>query len=234
MEPLRVYKSRLREPQKILQLCEETPQPDSTQQEARRQFLVAVAAASELFWRVFIRANVDRSRHRPNVLERFRKTTFTLSDVHRIIGRKLTLGELIAAAYSFQGTEAVNTSLSEILQINVFSEFAKEKFVVVEDEWYKCLVDAAYGTNGKPPRTWKKNRKPLEAKFTGRDILKRDCVMVDHCYTIRHDSVHSFGRIYKPSARETIEIANAVWEFNAVLALFIESRFKALWGTRAR
>ena len=232
MEPVRVFHNRLREPRRLLRLAEQKANAQSTRFEARRQFLVAVTAASELFWRVFVRINVDRCRLRSSTLDRLRKMTFTLADVQTIAGRRLSLGELIAASYSFQGTNAVNVAFSEILQINVFSEFANESFAIVEMEWYKVVKDAALGSAGAPGRKWTKAREPLITTIEGRDILKRDSAMVDRCYAVRHDAVHSSGRNHRVGAEEALRIENSVWEFNVVLGLFLETRFDKLWGPR--
>ena len=184
----------------------------------------------ELFWRALARTSIDRCRPPVSALGRLKKTTFTLSDIQTIVGRKVSLGELIAASYSFQGTTALNAAFSEILQINVFSEFAKQEFVIVEAEWYKLVTAAAAAGSVEPLKSWTSKREPLKRIITGRDILKRDCELVDRCCAIRHDSVHSSGQGYPVKANETVRIANAVWEFNMVLGMFIESRFDALWS----
>jgi hypothetical protein len=178
--------------------------------------LVSAAAAFEAFWREFIRVNVDRHRAPPATLEHLKRASFTLADVQNILGRKLTLGELVASTYPLQGTEAVNAAFSEILQIKVFSELSSGQFAIREIS-----------------RKNRARRRPLaSATVKGSDILRTLNPKVDRCFEVRHDAVHSTGTLHRVSQRDAVLLENAVWQFTAYLGLFLENRFDNLWRQR--
>ena len=215
-EPMRQFLNRLREPRRLLELIESRPLPTSTKLEARRQFLICVCAAFETYWREFVRVNVDRHRIPKSAIEHLKRISFTLADVHSIVGRELTVGELISCSFSFQGTDAVNSAFSEILQVKLFSEFSEACFQIREI-----------------PRKNRAKKEPLaRSDLLGKDVLKGTCAAIDRCFTIRHDSVHSSGTIHRVAERETWRLENAAWQFNVFLGMHLEGRFAKLWGRR--
>ncbi|MBI5093017.1 MAG: hypothetical protein HZB26_11335 [Candidatus Hydrogenedentes bacterium] len=215
-EPMRVFQNRMREPERLLKLAEQQPLAQRTRQEARRQYLVCVCAAFEAYWREFVRVNIDRRIIPERTIERLKGLTFTLADVHRILGRELTLGELISCSYSFQGLDAVNVALSEILQIRLFSQFGDARFLVREE-----------------PRKNRSSQEPLiESHITGKHILKSTCPAIARCFAIRHETVHDTGTRYRVSTREAHRIAHATWEFNMFLGMHLEHWFEKQWRCR--
>ena len=73
VEPSRVFESRLLEPRRLLSLAEKDAHLRSTRFEARRQFLVALTAAMELFWRALARTSIDRCRPPVSALSDLRR-----------------------------------------------------------------------------------------------------------------------------------------------------------------
>jgi hypothetical protein len=215
-EPMRLFINRLREPERILELVERQHVSAATRLEARRQFLVSVCAAFESYWRAFVRVNVDAHRVPASALEHLKKLSFTLVDIHNVVGRRLTIGELVSCSFAFQGPDAVNNSLSEILQTKVFTEFAKARFAIRE-------VPQA-----RPP----KKRKLLRSELAGEQVLKSTRDDLERCFEIRHDTVHSTGALHKVTEMDARTIANSAWQFNAFLGMHIEQRFAELWGRR--
>ena len=215
-EPMRVFLNRLREPRRILGLVERSRIHPATKLEARRLFLVSVSAAFEAYWREFVRINVDKHQVPVSTISHLKRASFSLGDVQRIIGKKLTLGELIASSYSFQGTDAVNAALSEILQVKLLTEFGEAEFTIRE-----------------VPRKNRSKKRPLaSALIRGRQILKGTCPAIERCFVIRHETVHNTGTIFRVHDRETRLMENAAWQFNAFLGMHLESRFKEIWGRR--
>ena len=211
---MRLFLRRLREPERILNLIERSEVRESSKQEARRQYLVAVCAAFESFWREFVRVNIDRHRVPRASLSALKNVSFTIGDVQSILGRRLTLGELISCSYSFQGTEAVNAALSEILRFKVFSEFAGARFAVREV----------------PRKNRPKSRALVKTEILGRDVLKSTLPAMQKAYAIRHDTVHNTGAAHRVAEREARTVANAAWQLNTFLGMRLESKFDQLWG----
>lgn len=215
-EPMRLFLRRLREPERILAVLERGGLRESSKQEGRRQYLVALCAAFESFWREFVRVNVDRHRVPKESLDAMKRLSFTIADIRNVIGRKLTLGELISCSYSFQGADAVNVALSEILGIKVFSEFAGARFAIREV----------------PRKTRPKRRALLKTEILGRELLQSTLPAIQKAYTIRHDTVHNTGAVHRVTERETRVIGNAAWQFSAFLGMHLEGTFGRLWGRR--
>ena len=215
-EPMRLFLNRLREPGRLLKLIEGQPLSAATKREARRQYLVCVCAAFETYWREFVRVNVDRHRIPASALEHLKRVSFTLADVHKVVGRKVSLGELVSCSFSFQCAEAVNVAVSEILQVKVFSEFAEARFSLREVR----------------PKKSSRKRPPFKSEIAGRDILKSTCGAIDRCFAIRHDTVHSTGIVHRVAEREAVLVANAAWQFNTFVGTHVERRFSTLWGRR--
>lgn len=215
-EPGRLFANRLREPRRVLRLVESSSLRQSSKHEARRQYLVAVCAAFESFWREFVRVNIDRHRVSTAVLARLKNFTFSIADVHNVVGRKLTLGELISCSFSFQGIEAVNAALSQILQINLLSAFSTARFTVVEVQ-----------RKDRPKKT-----PPFRIPLPGHEVLKRTCGDINKCYTIRHDTVHNTGSAHRVSAQEALQLENAAWLFCTLVGGHLEGKFDELWGRR--
>lgn len=208
-EPMRAYQRRISLARDILQLIERNGR-ESSKQEARRLFLVTVAAGFELYWRDLIRAVIDRKKVTLKEYPKLRNINFTLADIEQIIGNRVTLGELLSCSYTFQNTKVVNEVLSCILNINAFTEFGKAKFQIQE------IV--------------RKNRSKKQGSIFqqiiyGKSILN-NIKKIEKCFEIRHATVHDTGTRYRLSKIETLLIENAVWQFNTFFELFIFKHIK--------
>lgn len=215
-EPMRLFINRLREPNRILELVEREHASTAVRLEARRQFLVSVCAAFESYWRMFVRVNVDAHRIPARAWEHIKRTQFTLADIQNVVGRRLTIGELVSCAFPFQGPDAVNTSLSELLQTNIFTEFAKARFALREV----------------PPTSRPKKRRLFRSELTGQQVLRSTRHDLERCFEVRHDTVHNTGAVHRVTHRDALTIANSAWQFNAFLGMHVEMRFTELWRRR--
>lgn len=216
-EPMRLFRRRLREPERVLDAIEHSSLRESSKQEARRQYLVAVCAGFESFWREFIRINVDAHRVPNSTLGALRGISFTIGDIKTVLGRKLSLGELVSCSYSFQGPDAVNASLSEILQCKVFSEFSTARFIIREVS----------------RRRLPKRRPLVMSEIGGTDVLKSTLKYIKKAYEVRHDSVHNTGTIHRVGDREVRTIANAAWQFCTFLGMHLEGKVDNTWRRRS-
>lgn len=213
---MRQYRNRLYAPQRILALAERHATGEPTKREARRQYIVCVCAAFETYWREFVRVNVDRHRMPDATFAHLKRMSFNLSDVHSILRRKVTMGELLSCSFSFQGSEAVNAVLTEILKLDVFTEFAKAQFE------FQAV----------PDKDHKKGEPLNRVVFTGRNILKETLPDIDRCFTVRHDTVHGSGALHRLPIHTPEHLANSVWQFNYFLGSHLEQTFASLWGHR--
>lgn len=217
-EPMRQYRNRLYAPERILALAERHATGEPTKREARRQYVVCVCAAFETYWREFVRVTIDRHRMPPTTFAHLKRMSFTLADVHCILGRKVTVGELMSCSFVFQGTQAVNAALSEILQLDLFGEFAKARFAITEV----------------PDKTHDKRKPMAKAELFGRDILRSTCPDIERCFTVRHDTVHGSGALHRLPVDTPRLLANSVWQFNLFLGMHLEQLFSRLWGPEVK
>jgi hypothetical protein len=130
-EPDQAYKNRISSARDVWQIVEKYG-PTSSKLEARRLFLVAVAAGFELYWRDLIRSVVDRTKVSLKSAPHLGNIHFTLGDIQEIIGHKVSLGELISCSFSFQSADMVNRALSIVLGIDLFAELKRSSFMVTE------------------------------------------------------------------------------------------------------
>jgi hypothetical protein len=207
-EPMRAYHNRLRYPQKILSLVESGVERGGVKNEARRQYIVCLTAAFEVFWRDFFRALIDSNDFLPVKPSHLRRSTFTFLDVFEIVGKQLSLGELITCAYIFQSPAAVNQCASELLGIDAFGELRKTQFTIREV--------ARKNRSSKLPT-------PLESKLPG-EVALRELPLIEECFSVRHETVHHTGSRLRISARRLGQFEHAVWLFNSLASMFIEGR----------
>ena len=195
-----------------MQTIEQSQERSAVKLEARRLYLVCLCAAFETYWRDFFRLTVDRYHIAVDGNNYLNRATFSYSDVRSIVGRKLTLGELVSATFTFQSTSTVNQAASEILGIDAFKRFAKAQFMLQEVP---------------PTNPSKNNRSLMENTFTGLVALRRRSI-IDKCFSIRHETVHHTGNRYRPSQAKVLEMDGAVFMFNTFFSLFVESRAEKL------
>ena len=214
-EPGIAFRNRMKAPSEILKIIEKSNNKNSIKLEARRQYIVSLCAAFETFWRDFFKTTVDLYKLPIEKGSHLNKISFNFSEIKEIVGRKLTLGELITTAYVFQGTEAVNNAASEILGINAFRVFSEKQFLIKEVS--------------RKNRS-QKNRSLLEQKLTGAFALKQTSG-IERAFTIRHETVHHIGTRYRPSYRDILMFDSAFFTFNSFFSLFVGGRAKELSKT---
>jgi len=210
-DPRIAYRNRTRRAWSILNLVEKHGSP-SVRYEARRLFIVATCAAFESFWRDIIRDTIDQGGISLRSAPQLGKVMFSVADVSEVLGQRLTLGELVAVAYTFQSPEAVDQALSDVLGIKAFSEFANWEVVFREV----------------PRKNRSRKRGPLlKASFKGSVPLK-SIFDIHRAFAVRHDTVHDTGARHWLSGIETNRLAHSVWEFNEFLSLFVERRLETI------
>lgn len=214
-EPRAVYERRLKAPRQILDLVESAGLPTRVKREARRLFAVTIAAAFESYWREFTRLTLDNASPSAQQLTSLRKVSFTVAEVHDIVRRQVSLGELVASAYSFQGFDAVAQAWSELLGIDFMTTLSKHRYTLVEI-----------------PRKNRSKRTPLgRAVILGREVLASHLEHLQRCYAVRHDTVHDTGARHVLSLRDTFEFESASVNLIIFPSLFVESEVTRLWGT---
>jgi hypothetical protein len=214
-EPLAVYNRRLQAPRKILELVEGTALPPRVKREARRLFAVTVAAAFESYWREFIRVTVDTNNISAQHLAHLRKVSFTVAEVHDIVRRQVSLGELVAGTYTLQGMDIVAQAWSELLGIDFLKRFSECRFAIIEE-----------------PRKNRSRPRPIaRTVVAGKDILRRHLKNLQRCYVVRHDTVHDTGARHRLSERDPLAFENASFNLIIFPSLFVENEVERLWGT---
>jgi len=203
-EPMKTFSKRVSLAQQVLFLVEKYGTPVQ-KQEGRRLFMVAVAAGFELYWRDLIRTLIDSKNITIQSLPNISNIHFSLTDIGQIIGKKLTLGELVSCSYTFQNTEVVNISLSSILKIDAFKEFSNKKYRLVE------VVKKS---------VTKKHRPPVNIIIRGIDILKR-IKDINKCFEIRHATVHDTGSMHRISLKRAMKISGSVRMFNMFFEMYV-------------
>ncbi|MBK8323404.1 MAG: hypothetical protein IPL06_11850 [Betaproteobacteria bacterium] len=204
-------------PREVLRLVEQHASDEAMKEDARRQFVVSMATAFEMYWREFFRFSLDKRRPTDEQLAHLTKVTVTLADVGAILGRKLTFGELFACAYSFRGPDALNAASSAVLRANAFEEFANAKITVQPIET----------PNMRAPLP------PLKV-ITGRDVLKSSLPGLERCFKIRNATVHDSARGLVLSPRDVGQMELQLSTFNIMVGAFVEGRLDKLFPIARR
>lgn len=215
--PDRLFTKRLQEPREILRLVEKQEDGSELKLEARRQYVVALATAFEVYWREFFRFSLDRYRPSEETVSHLTKISVTLADVGAILGRKLTFGELISCAYSFRGPEALNSTASAILRFDAFSEFRERRFEI------RVIPD-------------RRHKKPLRKKWirSGAEVLKAALPQLSRCFSIRNEVVHNMGTKFKLTQQDMFEIEGQTSTFDVFFSLFLEGELDICFGKKSR
>jgi len=200
--PENAFLGRLRWPKKLLELAERSSIPGAAKFEARRQYLVALCAAFEIYWRDFLRMCVDESKLGEKQLSHLTKQSFTIAEIATIVGRKITFGELLSYSYRFQSTAIVNRAFSEVFAFDAFGLLGRKQYGVFE------VVR----------KNRKKGREPFRAPLRGKDALKM-CPTIDACFKIRHEAVHNLGSLNRVSAKKVRDFEHAMWFFNRIAGM---------------
>jgi hypothetical protein len=205
--PSTAFIRRLRRPQEILRCIEKYVTNKGVLYEARRHYVVALCAAYEAYWRDFFKLMIDSHHFSHSHIQRLRQQRFTFSDLHQIIGNKLTLGELITCSYTFQSTDILNQVCQEVFDLDFFAEFAKFKF----------RIEPVY-----------KKSKMKPTVLEGSKYL-RCRANIDRGFQIRHDTVHDTGYRYQPSASSLIHLEGNIHTFNLFGSIVLESRIDEMY-----
>ena len=210
-DPGLAYRHRVDRARAVLDLVERHGRKP-VQYEARRLFIVAVCAAFEAFWRDVIRDVIDQGGITLRSAPQLAKVQFSIADVKEILGRRLTLGELVAASYTFQSAGVVDQALSEVLGIKAFSAFALLKVTVEE-----------------VPRKNRSRKRGslLKHSFKGAAYLKL-IPEIDRAFTVRHDTVHDAGTRHWLSIGAAARLENSIWNFNRFMSLCVERHLDSL------
>ncbi len=206
-EPFWTFQGRMRHPRAILTMLEKNGAPSAVLFEARRWYVVALCAAYEVYWRSFVKVTLDTSSLKLADLGSLRKNKFSFEDLRSIFGHQLTLSELVAAAYIFQGTDVVNQVAREVFNLDLFGALADKK--------YRITIEVGGNRKGK-----------FESKSTvvrkGQDVL-RFRPLIDKAFSIRHETVHDTGSRFRLSSAKAAAISSAMFEFNVLVSLCWES-----------
>lgn len=202
--PDRAFQNRIKGPKRLLELAENSSEPPRVKLEARRLYIVALCSAFEIYWRDLIRQVVDGYSLTPPSGRTFGKPSISLSDLTQVIGKKLTMGELISCSYTFLSVSTVNKAISDLFGIDAFSEFNKFKFVLQE-----------------VPRKNRKSNKPLLREVITGNIALKEIGFIEECFAIRHETVHHTGIRCRPSRMSLFKYDHAIWLFNAFFGLFV-------------
>lgn len=211
--PERLFDRRLKEPWKILREIEDSDLDQRAKFEARRMFVVALATAFELYWREFFRVMIDQCARSGASLTHLTKTTVTLGDIATVIGERLTLGELVSCAYSFQGAEALGATASTVLKLEAFGSFRKMPY---------RFEEVPYRNRSR------KHGASVATVISGREILDRAMPAISHCYSMRNETVHNLGTKYELTMADVTAMYEQVSTFNIFFGLFIERQFQRL------
>lgn len=214
--PQHIFTKRLERPRAILTLVEKHAESDEIRYEARRQYVVALATAFEVYWREFFRFSLDRYRPTESQVAHLTKVSVTLADVGAILGRKLTFGELISCAYSFRGVEALNAGASAVLQLDAFASFREQDF----------KLDVI-------PTKKEKKRPPTSFVHSGTKVLDAGLPKIRKCFEVRNEVVHNIGTKYQLSRHDLFEIEAQINTFNIFFSLFLQGEFDARFGKNA-
>lgn len=170
------------------------PRNEQAQLEARRNLVIALVASFEIYWRETFRHVIDRERISADRFKKLDRVTFSLAEADTILGKKLSLGELVACCHTFQSAEAVNGLASAILGRDFFREFHGKEFLIAPAD--------------------RKDRHIKPAKLTGAQVFEIHLPNVVRCMKLRHDLVHDWPSRVRISRKEVGEMHGSISTWN--------------------
>lgn len=191
LDPERAFERRLEAPRRLLGLAEARISRGADKLEARRQYVVALCAAFEVFWRDFFRRCIDDAEITPMHVQHLTKPSAGIADVAFLLNKRVSLGEFVSCCYTFQSCETVDRAFSEVFKIGAFAEIAKEKLRFVEKGGVR------------------------EGVVHGSQIVAL-ASLIDRCFEVRHETVHNMGVGFRPSLQQVRDFEAAMQLFNAV------------------
>lgn len=202
-DPFAAFNNRLHSPLTILALVEKSQITETAKYEARRQYIVSLATAFEIFWRDVARDLLDSPLTCRNNLKKVKDIKFSINEILHINKNKISVGEIISAVYVFNSIEIVNSIVSDILGFDLFLNFSK------------CKFNLLFKTTEKETSLF---------KGSGESVLSSSGLSVGKCFEIRHDTVHNTGLAFKMSPEDVIGIHTGMYLFNSSLLGYIKSR----------
>jgi hypothetical protein len=207
--PMAVYHNRIRRPKQIISLVEQQSPPSPILQEARRQYVVTLACAFEVFWRQLVRDCVDAKGLDKTKLKGLENVKMSLTEVATVFHDDITFGELVSCSLPLQSVAQVNKSISTLVGVDAFAEFRN----------FKVRYTEVVRNPKKKARFWIETIGPIALK---------KCSEIDICFDIRHDYVHSLGYRHRLSSRKLFMIEHSIWFFNVFFGMYVESKFEKL------
>ncbi len=201
-KPETAFRRRLRWPRIILRCVEQHEQDGGLLNEARRQYAVTLCTAYEIYWRDFVKQAIDAQRFGAIEIRRLRNHKFTFPDLQQILGKRITLGEILACSYTFHGTEVINQICQDVFRLDLFARIGNSRFKIE-------IVN---------PKT-KAEAKPLYLE--GVDVLKFR-QKVDRCFEVRHETVHNTGTRFRLSPIDIDEMERNMSSFNFFSSIIFE------------
>jgi hypothetical protein len=174
--------------------------------ELRRQCIVAMCAAYEIFWRDFFKFTFDQNFPSGKLPGGLRSKNIDIGQLTQIIGEKLTIGELISLSYTFRGTEEINTVVKNMLDFDLFARLSKstQKF------GFQTGKDIGEGFVAFP-----------QTGTTGKYILQNSG-LIEKAFKIRDQTVHNTAERLQLTEKQIAGIFIEVFLFNIHAAVEIE------------
>ncbi|MCH8011806.1 MAG: hypothetical protein IIA61_07650 [Candidatus Marinimicrobia bacterium] len=205
-EPLQAFGRRMNSPRKILNIIESSNNSNRIKLEARRQYIVSLITAFEIFWREHIRITIDSYQLTEKHLSKIRSHKFSFGDLHAVLGKNLTVGELLTSAYSFQSRMGIERLINDLFDVNLYSELRSGKLKVVI-----TLVDDP----------------ELKENVVKMDFLLNGAIpALDKCVAIRNSTVHDTGTIYRPSENSLRQYESWIGMYNLFVGVGVEGVFQ--------
>ncbi len=158
-----------------------------------------MVAGFEIYWRETFRILINRY---PNRVKRFKtvdRISFSTSDVRTILGRRLTLGELIACSQTFQNIEAVNRLASDFLGYDFFTEFKERSFRI-------------------EPRN-RQQRQFRPVNISGDDVFRKHSKDLVKCLELRHNLAHDLPSRVALSPKSVRDMYGSMSSWNVFVGL---------------
>lgn len=212
-EPFRAFLSRLDHPISVLHMVEASRVPSAIAFEARRQFIICLCAAFELFWRTFFRTAVNTRSAAEIDLTKVRNRTFRFDEVSTILHTRLTLGELLTFSFGFQGPNAVSDFAKDVFRLDLAGILGNAKLTAT----IEAVERADQQTEGR-------------CVVVAGDAILRERPLIERCFAIRNEAAHASGARYRPSAQSVESYYDAMCRFNMYASVALDM---ALSGEKA-
>lgn len=195
--PHTAFSQRIHDALHLLAVVDKKGGDAQAAREARRNLVVALVAGFEIYWRETFRMLIDRHRIAPVNLKTLGKISFSPADVAIIVGRRLSIGELIACSHTFQSFEAVNRLASDMVGFDFFANFKSRTFRIAPAD--------------------EKDRRVAPKDVAGVDIFKLHAGNVAKCLELRHNLAHDWPSRTSLTARTVQDFFGSMSTLNIFL-----------------